>query len=221
MHAAAARLPLAPLAPFCSPRPQILLLAALVSFAIAYFEGAAAEEGLRAYIEPVVILAILVLNAIVGVWQVGRRRACAGAGADRSDRACSRAPRQPAACVRSRVCVRPPRPRAGVQRGARAGGAEGAPERHRARHPRRQDGAHTVAYVCMGLCVCVRARMRVRAPQANAVEPSAARGHCVLRREAHVCTPLPRPAQISDLPARELVPGDIVELSVGDKVRAV
>lgn len=41
----------------------------MVSFGIAYLEGAAEEEGLRAYIEPLVILAILVLNAIVGVWQ--------------------------------------------------------------------------------------------------------------------------------------------------------
>lgn len=63
---------MAPLpSPSCSPDSalQILLLAALVSFAIAYFEEGSAEEGIRAYIEPVVILAILVLNAIVGVWQ--------------------------------------------------------------------------------------------------------------------------------------------------------
>ncbi|GBF94232.1 hypothetical protein Rsub_06502 [Raphidocelis subcapitata] len=47
---------------------RILLLAAAVSFAIAYFEDGA-EEGLRAYIEPLVIVAILALNAVVGVWQ--------------------------------------------------------------------------------------------------------------------------------------------------------
>lgn len=47
----------------------MLLLAALVSFLLAYFEEGSAEEGIRAYIEPFVILLILVLNAIVGVWQ--------------------------------------------------------------------------------------------------------------------------------------------------------
>ena len=51
---------------------QILLLAAVISFAIAYFEEGSAEEGLRAYVEPFVILAILIINAVVGVWQVGQ-----------------------------------------------------------------------------------------------------------------------------------------------------
>lgn len=55
--------------PFRPATLQILLMAAGVSFLLAYLEGAAEEEGLRAYIEPLVILLILVLNAIVGVWQ--------------------------------------------------------------------------------------------------------------------------------------------------------
>ncbi len=46
-----------------------MLAAALVSFGLAYLEGGGEEEGLRAYIEPLVIVLILVLNAMVGVWQ--------------------------------------------------------------------------------------------------------------------------------------------------------
>ena len=51
---------------------KILLAAAAVSFALAYFDDAgehADEEGILAYIEPIVILVILILNAMVGVWQ--------------------------------------------------------------------------------------------------------------------------------------------------------
>ena len=45
----------------------MLLLAAFVSFLLAYFEqGEGEAEGIRAYIEPLVIVIILVLNASVG-----------------------------------------------------------------------------------------------------------------------------------------------------------
>ena len=40
-----------------------------MSFALAYFEEGDESEGIRAYIEPGVILLILALNAFVGVWQ--------------------------------------------------------------------------------------------------------------------------------------------------------
>lgn len=49
---------------------KILLVAAFISFVLAYMQGVeSAESGFEAYVEPVVIVLILVLNAIVGVWQ--------------------------------------------------------------------------------------------------------------------------------------------------------
>jgi Ca2+-transporting ATPase len=46
---------------------RILLLAAVISLIIAIQSGG--EEGLSAYVEPVVILMILLLNAIISIWQ--------------------------------------------------------------------------------------------------------------------------------------------------------
>eukprot|EP00887_Chlorella_sp_A99_P001879 scaffold19.g1879.t1 len=48
---------------------HILLLAALISFGLAWVEESPEEAGIRAFIEPLVIVLILVLNAAVGVWQ--------------------------------------------------------------------------------------------------------------------------------------------------------
>ncbi len=47
----------------------ILLGAAAISFLIAAFGGEAQEEGIKAFIEPLVIVLILVANASIGVWQ--------------------------------------------------------------------------------------------------------------------------------------------------------
>uniref|UniRef100_A0A7I4AEH8 P-type Ca(2+) transporter n=1 Tax=Physcomitrium patens TaxID=3218 RepID=A0A7I4AEH8_PHYPA len=48
---------------------KILLFAAFVSLVLAYIDDHSAEEGATAYVEPMVIVMILILNAIVGVWQ--------------------------------------------------------------------------------------------------------------------------------------------------------
>lgn len=49
---------------------KILLIAAFISFILAYINSTGSENsGVEAYVEPFVIVMILVLNAIVGVWQ--------------------------------------------------------------------------------------------------------------------------------------------------------
>ncbi|XP_020696398.1 calcium-transporting ATPase 4, endoplasmic reticulum-type [Dendrobium catenatum] len=49
---------------------RILLVAAVVSFVLAWYDGdEGGEMGITAFVEPLVIFLILIVNAIVGVWQ--------------------------------------------------------------------------------------------------------------------------------------------------------
>ncbi|KAE8721875.1 Calcium-transporting ATPase 1, endoplasmic reticulum-type [Hibiscus syriacus] len=49
---------------------RILLLAAVISFVLAWYDGdEGGEMGITAFVEPLVIFLILIVNAVVGVWQ--------------------------------------------------------------------------------------------------------------------------------------------------------
>jgi Ca2+-transporting ATPase len=78
---------------FDDPLVKILLAAAAVSFAIATADNMGEEEGheaegAAAFVEPAVILLILILNAIVGVWQESNAESALEALKDMQPRTC-------------------------------------------------------------------------------------------------------------------------------------
>jgi hypothetical protein len=163
----------------CGAGAQILLLAALVSFGISYAEEAEGADALSKFIEPGVIVLILVLNATVGVWMArALRRGCSARPQRRAsgDAGCS--------WPFSRALARPQE--------SNAESALDALKELQSEHAKTlRDGK---------MVRCRRDLSRFAAPRA-------------LR------SPAPLWPQISELPARDLVPGDVVELRVGDKVR--
>lgn len=169
------------------PRTQILLLSAGISFALAFFDEGSKGEGLRAYVEPFVILLILFLNAAVGVWQESRSEAALEALKELQG--------ETAKVLRGGKLVRPP---------FRVGGARGPTTV--AACPRWQAGWGTGAG-WVGVLAWAHGRMGAR----MLARTPAAAPRCARR---------PQHAQITDLPSRELVPGDMVELHVGDRVPA-
>lgn len=71
---------------------RILLVAAAVSFALAWFDGdEGGEMGITAFVEPLVIFVILIVNAVVGVWQESNaEKALEALKEIQSERACVR-----------------------------------------------------------------------------------------------------------------------------------
>lgn len=154
-----------------TPGKQILLLAAAVSFGISLFEDSEEEKGIGHFIEPLVIIFILVLNATVGVWMVRPiQPPSRSAGQSTQHLFCFHRRATP------RTLWRPSR-------------------RCSLSTPR----SYAVASWCEG------------APPAKCAPspPPLATGSRYIA-----------PPQESELPARELVPGDVVELRVGDKASA-
>jgi len=69
---------------------KILLLAAFISFVLAFLEEGF-EAGFQSFVEPIVILLILILNAFVGIWQESNAEAALEALKDlQSETACVR-----------------------------------------------------------------------------------------------------------------------------------
>lgn len=151
-----------------------------MSLGISYAEETEASDALSKFVEPGVIVLILVLNATVGVWMARHTRGAARRGGGGPDAS--------------------PPPALPPSQESNAESALDALKEMQSEHAKTlRDG--------------VMARRPARhgtglrsVPLSISPAPTA----------THRASPAP---QVSELPARELVPGDIVELRVGDKAR--
>jgi hypothetical protein len=210
---------------------QILLLAAGISFVLAYLEEGSHEEGLRAYIEPLVIVLILILNA-GGCPPLRPIGAPAAGGPHRALSGCPA--RGPGRRRRALLLL--------LLASARGAGGEQPNRRAPAAHPRAVVGvwqesnaeaaldalkelqSETARVIRDGKLVR-HARPAVcrplQPPAAAAARPCRGASPAALAAPADPPAPPPRaPPQIHDLPAKDLVPGDLIELAVGDRVPA-
>ncbi|PIM98601.1 Calcium-transporting ATPase [Handroanthus impetiginosus] len=224
---------------------RILLVAAVVSFVLAWYDG---EEGgemeITAFVEPLVIFLILIVNAIVGVWQENNAEKALDALKEiqsehatviREGRKISNLPAKelvPGDIVELRVGDKVPADMRvlslisstlRVEQGSLTGESEAVSKTTKAVLLAWYDGEEggemeITAFVeplVIFLILIVNAIVGVW--QENNAEKAL---DALKEIQSEHATVIREGRKISNLPAKELVPGDIVELRVGDKVPA-